>query len=95
MRKKSIITFSLLIIIGVLFSGYAKIEGDSGNGFGKTLTNDVYNFIAINQVLMYVSNNGDGSHDPATDGNGFYWPGGRQAAEDQGHTGATFQSAAD
>jgi hypothetical protein len=28
---------------------------------------------------MWVSNNGDGSHDPNTDGNGFYWPGGKRA----------------
>jgi hypothetical protein len=45
----------------------------------KPLTNDDYNFIAINEIKMWVSNNGDGSHDPATDGNGFYWPEGKLA----------------
>ncbi len=45
----------------------------------KPLTNDDYNYIAINEILMWISNNGDGSHDPITDGNGFYWPGGKGA----------------
>ncbi|MDP2362264.1 MAG: hypothetical protein Q8M94_00690, partial [Ignavibacteria bacterium] len=30
---------------------------------------------------MWVSNNGDGSHDPQTDGSGFYWPGGPNAVK--------------
>ena len=47
----------------------------------KPLTNDDYNYIAINEILMYISNNGDGSHDPGTDGNGFYWPGGKLATK--------------
>ncbi|MBZ0199053.1 MAG: T9SS type A sorting domain-containing protein [Ignavibacteriaceae bacterium] len=38
--------------------------------------NPSYDFIAANEVLMWVGNNGDGSHDPRTDGSGFYWPGG-------------------
>jgi hypothetical protein len=48
-------------------------------GIFKPATNDHYNYIAINEVFMWVSNNGDGSHDPNTDGSGFYWPGGRLA----------------
>jgi len=35
-----------------------------------------YNFIAGNQIKMFVSNNGDGSHNPLTGGSGFLWPGG-------------------
>lgn len=45
----------------------------------KMTTNDHYNYISINQIKMWVANNGDGSHDPLTDGNGFYWPGGENA----------------
>ncbi len=37
-------------------------------------TNDHDNYIAVNECLMWVSNNGDGSHNPYTDGSGFYWP---------------------
>ncbi len=47
----------------------------------KIFTNDHYKYISINEVLMWVSNNGDGSHDPRTDGNGFYWPGGEFATK--------------
>ncbi len=35
-----------------------------------------HDYIAANEVFMWVGNNGDGSHDPNTDGSGFYWPGG-------------------
>lgn len=38
-----------------------------------------YDYIAANEVLMWIGNNGDGSHDPRTDGSGFYWPGGESA----------------
>ncbi|MCO6473868.1 MAG: T9SS type A sorting domain-containing protein [Melioribacteraceae bacterium] len=38
-----------------------------------------YEYIAANEVFMWVGNNGDGSHDPRTDGSGFYWPGGEDA----------------
>ncbi|MCF8241297.1 MAG: T9SS type A sorting domain-containing protein [Melioribacteraceae bacterium] len=39
-----------------------------------------YDYIAVNEVKMWVGNNGDGSHDPNTDASGFYWPGGEDAA---------------
>jgi len=69
------IYFPLIFLICLmLFSGKPK-----ENKIFKPLTNDDYNFIAANEILMYVSNNGDGSHDPATGGNGFYWPGGKLA----------------
>jgi len=38
-------------------------------------------FISINEILMWVWNNGIGSRDPRTDGNGFYWPGGDTATQ--------------
>jgi hypothetical protein len=74
-NKIMLLIFCLVLL--VLYSGHVN---DREN-FLKPATNDHYNFIAINEVLMYVSNNGDGSHDPATDGNGFYWPGGRFAQD--------------
>lgn len=36
-------------------------------------------FIAGNECFMYIGNNGMSSHDPLTDGSGFYWPGGKDA----------------
>ncbi|MCX6149795.1 MAG: T9SS type A sorting domain-containing protein [Ignavibacteriales bacterium] len=44
------------------------------------------NYIDINQILMFVGNNGMGSHDPRSDGAGLYWPGGKDAT-----IGAVFQ----
>ncbi|MGC9093968.1 MAG: hypothetical protein ACP5JH_12090, partial [Bacteroidota bacterium] len=43
-------------------------------GVRKTATDDHYNYIDINTILMWVSNNGDGSFDPNTGVAGFYWP---------------------
>ncbi len=40
-----------------------------------------YETIATNEVLMWFANNGDGAHDPETDGSGFYWPGGKSATK--------------
>ncbi len=36
--------------------------------------NDVYNYIDVNEIKMWVSNNGDGSHSPLTDECGLFWP---------------------
>jgi hypothetical protein len=42
----------------------------------KINTNDDYDYIAINQILMWMSNNGDGSFDPFNAASGFLWPNG-------------------
>src|SRR3990170_5996013 len=36
-------------------------------------------YIAINEIFMWMKNNGIGSHDPRTDASGLYWPGGINA----------------
>jgi len=48
--------------------------GETHNG-----SNDNYDYIAANDIKMWISNNGDGSHDPIADGSGFFWPGGNCA----------------
>jgi hypothetical protein len=48
-------------------------------GEGSNPGNDSYEYISINNVLMWVGNNGDGSHNPLTDGSGFMWPYGLNA----------------
>lgn len=75
MNKKIIgLLSTFLLILAFISLGF---RGDDKSGkVKKTSINDDYEYIAINQILMWVSNNGDGSHDPRTDGNGFYWPGG-------------------
>ncbi|OGU32011.1 MAG: hypothetical protein A2057_14635 [Ignavibacteria bacterium GWA2_35_9] len=75
--------FSLFILFTAcsLFSGViAGDKGDESNKrLNKTNTNDHNQYIAVNQIFMWVGNNGMGSHDPRTDGSGFYWPGGENA----------------
>ncbi len=77
--KKKIFNYSILVIIVASLVSFGFRDVDKTKRLGKPTVNDNYNFIAINQVLMWISNNGDGSHDPITDGSGFYWPGGRNA----------------
>jgi len=43
-------------------------------------------YIAINQIKMWFGNDGMGSHNPITDGQGLFWPGGENAGK-----GAIFQ----
>jgi len=80
MNKKKLSYLLLIIVtIGLTSLGFiGKSDSDKGR-LSKPTVNDNFNYIAINQILMWVSNNGDGSHDPRTGGNGFYWPGGKNA----------------
>ncbi len=38
-----------------------------------------YDYIAANEIFMWIGNNGMGSHNPLSDDCGFYWPGGEDA----------------
>lgn len=78
MLRKIKIVIPIFIFLGIISLGFFGEKGDQNN-LRKINGNDDYEFISINQVFMWVSNNGDGSHDPRTDGSGFYWPGGRNA----------------
>ncbi len=80
MNKKLIGLFSCLVFFLVLVTMGFKGE-DKNNGTRKITTNDNYNYIAINQIFMWISNNGDGSHSPLTDAQGFFWPGGPNATK--------------
>ncbi len=80
MNKKIINYIPLVVLLLGLVSLGFKGE-DKAKSVNKTTTNDNYNYIAINQIFMWVSNNGDGSHDPRTDAQGFYWPGGINATK--------------
>lgn len=51
-----------------------------------SITSRWYDYIAVNQIKMWFSNDGDGSHDPYTDDHGFFWPGGGDATK-----GAVFE----
>jgi hypothetical protein len=71
---------SIAVLLIILF--VTSFAGDGGDKQkSRILVNDDYEYIAVNQVQMWFSNNGDGSHDPRTGGNGFYWPGGINATK--------------
>ncbi len=65
----------LILTIVLLLSSSIPAQKSSQ----KITANDHYNYISINNIRMWIANNGDGSHDPQTDGSGFYWPGGENA----------------
>ncbi|MBK7379421.1 MAG: T9SS type A sorting domain-containing protein [Ignavibacteriales bacterium] len=76
--KKSLLT-ALILLLSLTFI-QAQNKSTSSNSTNKITTNDDYNYIAINQMKMWIGNNGSGSHDPNTDGSGLLWPGGEDAA---------------
>ncbi len=73
------ILFQVVLIISLfIITSYSQTAKSQ---LSKITTNDNYEFISVNEIYMWVSNNGDGSHSPLTDGNGFYWPGGINATK--------------
>ncbi|MCF8355732.1 MAG: hypothetical protein K9H48_14870 [Melioribacteraceae bacterium] len=79
MRKKLSYILTIFALVSVASLSFFRGYADGDKNLSKTNVNDNYAYIAINQCFMWVSNNGDGSHDPRTDGSGFYWPGGENA----------------
>jgi hypothetical protein len=64
------------ILLSVILTSFIFLGLNDKSSLQKPLINDHYTYITINEIKMWISNNGDGSHDPNTDGNGLYWPGG-------------------
>ncbi len=80
MKRICFLHFFLVVTFLLCTAMIAGDKGDENNKrFNKPNTNDHNQYIAVNQIFMWVSNNGMGSHDPRTDGSGFYWPGGENA----------------
>ncbi|HVO75377.1 MAG TPA: YCF48-related protein, partial [Ignavibacteriaceae bacterium] len=66
---------------GAVVTYYVKaidIQGNISLPFGYQYQikdyNDFYQYLYSNRIKMWVSNNGDGSHNPNTNSSGFYWP---------------------
>ncbi|MCF8241298.1 MAG: T9SS type A sorting domain-containing protein [Melioribacteraceae bacterium] len=57
---------------------YPEVFGMNSEPFTIT-TYKENDYIAANEVKMWIRNNGSGSHNPLTDGAGFLWPGGENA----------------
>ena len=78
--SKILVLLLTFILIGQSFSEEKKGDEKKGNALQKTNTNDLFDFIAINQIYMLFSNNGNTSHNNAGTGtNGLLWPGGINA----------------
>jgi len=75
---RSFIYIPLILAAAVIAYGFNSSKNTKA---AKVLTNDHYNFVSVNEIMMYISNNGDGSHDPNTDSQGLYWPGGINATK--------------
>ncbi len=75
--KKSLLTV-LTLLLSLTFV-QAQNKSTISNSTNKITTNDDYNYIAINQMKMWIGNNGSGSHDPNSDGSGLLWPEGENA----------------
>jgi len=77
------IKFKILSALLILFTFFSIgfVKDMDKEKLQKITTNDKYNNIAINNILMYQSNNGDGSHNNVTDGSGLFWPGGAEATK--------------
>ena len=72
------ITLLLVLLLSISFL-FAQNEKSSNYSLNKTNVNDDYQYIAINQMKMWISNNGSDSHNPDTDSWGLFWPGGENA----------------
>ena len=79
--KKPLLAVIILLLSVSNFQ--AQDKNTSTNSQNKITTNDDYNYIAINQIKMWVSNNGMGSGTPPSifPDYGFHWPGGENAIQ--------------
>ncbi|MBR9977805.1 MAG: hypothetical protein KFH87_06920, partial [Bacteroidetes bacterium] len=64
---------ALLCFVADVQAGEHK-GGKDKNTLRKAADNDVYDFIGINSILMWMSNNGSTAHNPMSDGSGLEWP---------------------
>ncbi|MDP2366194.1 MAG: hypothetical protein Q8M94_20780, partial [Ignavibacteria bacterium] len=78
MRKITFLLFAVLILT-FLFFGQINAEDKKGTKVNKPTTNDLMDFIAINQAYMRFGNNGNTAHNNVTSTNGLLWPGGLNA----------------
>ncbi|MBL0173795.1 MAG: T9SS type A sorting domain-containing protein [Ignavibacteria bacterium] len=75
--KKLSNTFLLLLLLGysaAAVAGQYPGGDEKQKGMAKTTANDKYDFIGINNILMWIGNNGSTAHNPSTDASGLEWP---------------------
>jgi hypothetical protein len=64
--------YTILLLVCV----WSSVLGQSGGAGGtdRTLVNDQWDFVGVNRMLLWVSNNGGMAFDPVTVGHGLEWP---------------------
>jgi hypothetical protein len=72
--------FSDKCLLRIQDSDDPSISDQSDSAFSIVPPYNKYDNVSVNEVKMWIGNNGDGSHDPYTEGQGFYWPGGENAS---------------
>jgi len=66
----------LIVLSCPLFAASPEGEKKQDPALAKEMRNDHWDFININNCLMWMSNNGRMAHNPLSDGSGFEWPAG-------------------
>jgi hypothetical protein len=74
MKRAVILLFTLI----ALFAESSILSQEKPKKLSKISTNDDYEFIAANEIFIWISNNGGTSHDPRINGSGLLWPNGSQ-----------------
>jgi hypothetical protein len=69
-----LLSFAFLCYASTVQAGEHKKGDKDKSTIQKTSTNDLDDFISINQILMWISNNGSTSFNPNSGGSGLEWP---------------------
>ena len=73
-------------LLRIMSPDNSTISDQSDSLFSIDPPYNQYDYTSVNEVKMWIANNGDGSHNPYTDGQGYFWPGGETATK-----GAVFE----
>ncbi len=67
-----------LLLLALVVPAFAESpeRGEKDPSLSKDTKNDQWDFISVNNCLMWLSNNGRMAHNPLSDGSGFEWPNG-------------------
>jgi len=74
--KLLVVSIALLAAVGLTFAGEA--DGVKDRGVAKTMTNDSYGWVTINNVFNWYGNNGNGSYNTSTANSGLEFPKGSE-----------------
>ena len=70
----SFLIMGMMMVLGLIPAAVAQTDVLKGAKPGRVATNDVSDFISINNILMWIGNNGMTAHNPLTDASGLEWP---------------------